>query len=893
LSPTARPRFVLPAILLAASAAYFWRLQPSRAQPAQPPADQTAARAVTPPQVIDHVDAIYPPAELARGTDTNVIVTVTVERDGTVSDAQVSTSGGAAFDASAIAAVRLWRFAPATKDGKPVRARIRVPFHFSPGPHSPSETGHEHTPEPAAPAPAKTTTTNTNTNTNTKNPEKQTAHEPTSKDPHHEPHVTEGVAFPHAVAEPGKPIEIHVQGLPSPPRRGGADFRFDHRVLTAVGHPTAADLLRVAPSAHVMHPEGEAVAQRIILRGFDADHGQDVEFTAGVIPINQASHIHGQGYADLNIILPETVRALRVVEGVYDPRQGDFAVAGTVEYELGVPERGTRLSVGYGSFNTKRALAMWAPETAAEETFAAASFKTSDGFGDGTRGSISGGFSGQYRFELQSDFSALLHASAYGARAGLAGVVRTDDIEAGNVGFYDAYRDPTARSQSAAASRAQGSLTIQRVSDDGSYVTGSVWMARSDFRSRLNFTGFTQRSRVNPAWAGRGDLIEQSNGDTGFGAKFAYRTRKTDHTPWIATQLTLGADGRTEHVEQTQNLLEAPQNETWDRRVDATVRATSVGLWGDLLIATTKFARLRGGLRADLLLYDIDDRLGNFIPAAQQETHIEGFRRTAAGIAWGPRAMLEVDPLAWLKLHAGYGEGYRSPQARQLEEGESAPFAKVRSYEVGARVAAPGSVAVTGSIYETRLSSDLVFEASEGRLERIGPTTRRGFSVYMTASPVTGFFSSVSATYVRATLDSPPPATPDNPSPPYAEGQALPFVPPIVIRADVSYERDLFKVRGEPLKLHAGYAATFLSPRPLPYDQESQAVFLLDASLSVRRTFLEVGVDAANLLNAQYADTELFFVSHWPTHAVPSYLPARHISAGPPLSILGHVTLHL
>jgi outer membrane receptor protein involved in Fe transport len=298
-------------------------------------------------------------------------------------------------------------------------------------------------------------------------------------------------------------------------------------------------------------------------------------------------------------------------------------------------------------------------------------------------------------------------------------------------------------------------------------------------------------------------------------------------------------------------------------------------------------------MRADLLLFDVDDRLGNFIPAAQNQTHIEGFRRTAAGIAWGPRAMLEVDALPWLRFHAGYGEGYRSPQGRQLEEGETAPFAKVRSYEAGARMTGPGHVAITAALYETRLSSDLVFEATEARLERIGPTTRRGVTVYMTASPIEGFMASTSATYVQATLDSPPPATPDNPSPPYTEGQALPFVPPVVIRADLSYDRDLFKIRGEPLKLHAGYGATFLSPRPLPYNQESQAVFLVDAAVSVRRTFLEIGIDAVNLLNAQYADTELFFVSHWPTRDVPSYLPARHISAGPPLSILGHVTLHL
>jgi outer membrane receptor protein involved in Fe transport len=203
------------------------------------------------------------------------------------------------------------------------------------------------------------------------------------------------------------------------------------------------------------------------------------------------------------------------------------------------------------------------------------------------------------------------------------------------------------------------------------------------------------------------------------------------------------------------------------------------------------------------------------------------------------------------------------------------------------------ALSLTATLYETRLSYDLAFDAQEGRLERIGPTTRRGAVLFFNAQPTANFLASISATYVHATLDSPPPASADNPSPPYVEGQFLPFVPPLTLRADLSYSRELFQLRHEPVALRAGFGATFLSPRPLPYGQYAQPVFLADASLSLKRSFLELGVDATNLLNAQYADSEYVFVSNFRTKAIPSFVPARHIAAGPPLSVLGHITLHL
>ncbi len=826
------------------------------AQPASP-----AGTTVTPPSVITHVDAQYPPSAREARKHDDVMLALTVDADGHVSKVDVLQSGGADLDEAAVIAARQWTFVPAKKNGKSLASRIRVPFHFAP-PAPPPELV-----EPVA-----------------------KPHDDAVLEPHAASTESDGAA-----AEKGSTTaEVRVTGRPNPPSRGVSDFRVSRPLLTAAPHGSGADLLATAPGVYIAHPEGEAIAQRIYLRGFDADHGQDVELRVAGIPMNQPSHIHGQGYADLNLVIPETVRQIRVIEGVYDPRQGDFAVAGSASYDLGVEERRSRVKLTYGSFDTKRIVAVWAPSDQPEETFGAATFRQTEGFGNGTRGGISGGAVGQYRFNLPYDVAAVLHLGAYAARSNIAGVVRRDDIEAGRLGLYDAYADPSARAQSAGTSRTQLGLTLDRhASEDGSHTSAALWVTLASFRSRTNFTGFTERSRFEPTWVGRGDLIEQSNDDFGLGGSTSYSSARFEPSKQIRAHYELGSEVSTHRVRQAQNLLQSPQNETWDMRDDAELKMTDVGVFGDAHVDISRFVRVKAGARADLLFFDIDDKLGNFIPAFQKKNHIPGFRRTASGIAFGPRATVDAHPTTWLRVSASYGEGYRSPQARQLDEGEQAPFAKVKSYEVGVTVRDGDALSLSAVAYETDLSYDLAFSPQEGRLARIGPTTRRGLVGHVLANPADWATVSLSATYVNATLDSPPAATPANPSPAFVSGQSLPYVPPLLVRSDVALTRTAGRAFGKSLNWKAGYGTTFLSSRPLPYGQTSQPVFLFDVAASVRRDWLEVSFDAMNLLDSRYADTEYAFVSNWQSTAVPSRIPARHVSAGAPRTLLASVTLYL
>ncbi|NOU09225.1 MAG: TonB-dependent receptor plug domain-containing protein, partial [Nitrospira sp.] len=102
-------------------------------------------------------------------------------------------------------------------------------------------------------------------------------------------------------------------------------------ILQPQGRP--AQILRLIPGfVAVEHSGGAGKADQYFLRGFDADHGTDVGFFLDGMPINLRTHAHGQGYTDLNFIIPETIEGVDVHKGSYLPEYGDFATAGVVNF---------------------------------------------------------------------------------------------------------------------------------------------------------------------------------------------------------------------------------------------------------------------------------------------------------------------------------------------------------------------------------------------------------------------------------------------------------------------------------------------------------------------------------------------------------------------------------
>ncbi|MET0592036.1 MAG: TonB-dependent receptor, partial [Polyangiaceae bacterium] len=629
--------------------------------------------------------------------------------------------------------------------------------------------------------------------------------------------------------------ELTVRGArAAPPPRSASQVAISRDVIAATPHQTASDLLALVPGVYITQHSGEGKAHQIFLRGFDAQHGQDVEIFAGGVPVNEVSNVHGQGYADLHFLMPEIVREIDATPGPFDPRQGDFAVAGSIRMHLGYDEPGITAKGTLGSFGTRRLFLAFHPKDTSPETFVAFENYKTDGFGP-NRAAQRGSFVGQVVHDLGRGFSLRALASTYAGRFDSAGVVRLSDIESGRIdrfGFYDP-------KQGGYSARSQLLAELTQTSEKSRFTIAPFAVLRS-LELRQNFTGYLQDTQRGGAARLDSDNSQQINGDVMLGATASYRQTLNLLSPRDAVEV--GFYGRTDLIDQSQRRLSEVNDAPTETLVDAKVRATDVAGYLDVTLRPLPGLVLRGGIRADALSYATEDG------ATAGMAGVPSQLRSAQGAHIGKKATLDYTVTPSVHALLSYGEGFRSPQARSLSNGEKTPFVDVTAYEAGVRFADEKRLQGSIAAFYTTLSRDLAFDQATARNE-IAPGTRRvGATAELTARPVPWFLASWNITYTRATFTASDAR--------YREGDLLPYVPQVVMRGDVAFKHRLGKIGERDLDGRLGFSTQALARRPLPYAEFGHEIFLVNASAAVRLKEIELGFDAYNLLGANWYDGE-------------------------------------
>jgi len=824
--------------------------------------------AVTPPTVVHHVDAVYPPSALASREHSDVVLTLTVDADGHVSKVDVAQSSGAAdLDEAAVVAARQWTFTPAMRDGNAVASRIKVPFHFAP-PAPPPEIVAP-TPPPEGQLPTQSSV-----------PQAPAPHSPPAPAP----------TAPSTTA--GAPEEVNVHGRSTPPSVGASDFNLHVGHLADVPHQNASELLKLAPGILLTNEGGEGHAEQVFLRGFDAREGQDIEFTVGGVPINESGNLHGNGYADTHFIIPELVQQLRVVEGPFDPRQGNYAVAGSADYALGLEKRGLTAKYTTGSFGTQRMLVMWGPNGESEHTFAAAEAYKTDGYGqnrDAQRGSAYTQYEGQlgkgtYRVTGQ------IYTTSYHS----AGVVREDDYQAGRIGFYDTYD----HGQGGDSFRASLATDLETKVGDTT-LSQQVFVIKRTMRLREDFTGYLLD--VQQPWQNlhpqRGDLIDLDVDETTLGARgWARLQGKAFDLP---QQLELGYFARYDQAAgQQQRLYPETAGSSTDALVpyhtDTNLQSNlgDVGLYGSAdLRPGVKWIALRGGVRADVFTYDVNNLCavqsvdhpsttnppGDASCLDQQARGVyrePNQRADTASTAVLPKGAVILGPFDNFTFSASYGQGVRSIDPIYISQDVRTPFAGIQSYELGGAYAGPAgpmTLVARSVFFSTHVDRDYIFDQTVGRNVIGVGTTRTG---WVGAVRATGdwFDESANVTFVKSTYDD--------------THLLVAYVPDIVFRSDTAIWHDLpVHVGGEPFRGALSAGVTYVGQRPLPYGALSDTIFTLDANATLAWTHYEVGLSVTNLLDTKYRLGEYNYVSNFQQNVPPTYVPNRLFAAGAPRGI--------
>ena len=143
---------------------------------------------------------------------------------------------------------------------------------------------------------------------------------------------------------------------------------------------SSQDLLRYVPGLFIGQHAGGGKAEQIFLRGFDIDHGTDINVSVDGMPVNLVSHAHGQGYADLHFLIPETVNGVNFGKGPYTTSKGNFSTAGFVSFNTKDQLEDNLIKAEIGQFNTQRFVGMFKIlDSEKESAYIASEYLATDG----------------------------------------------------------------------------------------------------------------------------------------------------------------------------------------------------------------------------------------------------------------------------------------------------------------------------------------------------------------------------------------------------------------------------------------------------------------------------------------------------------------------------------
>lgn len=275
---------------------------------------------------------------------------------------------------------------------------------------------------------------------------------------------------------------------------------------------SSQEILRKVPGLFIGQHAGGGKAEQIFLRGFDIDHGTDVALTVDGMPVNMVSHAHGQGYADMHFLIPETINTIDFGKGPYYAEQGNFATAGYVGFKTKDRLDGSMVGFDAGQFNSLRAVGMFnILDTTNQQAYIAAEYVLNDGPFESPQNFSRRNVMGKYTSFLDNGTRVSLLASHFTSTWDASGQIPQRAVDQGLIGRFGAIDD----TEGGNTSRTNIALSATKPLADGGYLKSNVFWSQYDFELFSNFTFFLE-DPVN------GDQIRQQEDREIFGMQTSY-----------------------------------------------------------------------------------------------------------------------------------------------------------------------------------------------------------------------------------------------------------------------------------------------------------------------------------------------------------------------------------
>jgi hypothetical protein len=477
------------------------------------------------------------------------------------------------------------------------------------------------------------------------------------------------------------------------------------------------ELLEFVPGMIVTQHSGDGKANQYFLRGFNLDHGTDFASYVDAIPVNMRSNAHGQGYSDLNFLIPELVQRIDYKKGSYFADEGDFSSAGAAHIRLADSLPQGVASLTLGSYGYQRALVADSFAMAGGTLLYGLEIGRNDGPWD-TPEQVR-----KYSATLRYSSGDALHgysitAMAYRNRWNATDQVPLRAVDAGLIGRYGGI-DP-----SDGGDTARSSLSWAMHSRTGERLTeASAYLVHSSLNLFSNFT-YLLDDPVN------GDQFQQAERRTMAGVNLSQAW--LGQVGGIDMRNKLGLQTRYDHIAPIGLYATRARQRLATVREDR-VNEGSAGLYWENTAYWTPHLRSIAGLRYDAYRFDVS--------GADASAHKAS-----------PKLSLIFGPWSKTEYFINYGMGFHSNDARGVTGPDPAtPLVGTRGAELGARSEWLPGLQSSLSLWALDIDSELVYAGDSGQTEASRPSRRSGveWSNHYIAAPWLLFDLDLSASRAR------------------------------------------------------------------------------------------------------------------------------------------------
>ena len=498
-------------------------------------------------------------------------------------------------------------------------------------------------------------------------------------------------------------------------------------LLQPQGRP--ADLLRLAPGLITLeHSGGAGKSDQYLLRGFDADHGTDLALHVDGMPINMRSHAHGQGYADINFIIPETIEEITVKKGPYHVEYGDFATAGAANYVTRESVPQTTVQSAGGNFSTQRHLFMTSPNRDRFRTLFAGEFYYTDGPYDFVNRNTRYNGLAKLTFDPSATSQLSVTFTQYYGRWNGSGQIPLREVTAGGLDRFGSLDS----SEGGKSVRSTGRLDYHYDLPGGGTAFANLWAQYYYLSLFTNFT-FYLNDPIN------GDGIEQTDRRWLTGSDIGYRQifRLLNYEG----TMTAGLQTRFDKIQVRLGTQHKQSSLAITQESDIFEASYSPYLKFDLQFLP--WLRFAGGGRVDVFTYNVNDRCGTDCSVRPNGTASDAIASGKANLIFGPWARTE--------FYVNVGTGFHSNDARDVVLNPSATtLTRAIGYELGIRSQPWTWTEFLATFWLLDLGSELVFVGDEGTTEPRGKTRRLGTEFSVRVNPLEWLSIRGDITYTHA-----------------------------------------------------------------------------------------------------------------------------------------------